>query len=233
VSSAEDGRIPVRLSIRTLGETPERSASATAFVETVSEPPYKVVARLPAPFAVKPGGRYLLSAEQVVSPSETARRNLSGLRPSEAFMNCRLERWRSYTVADWQDAEDLLTSLQAKAREPYVNPHAVQRLELSRNMLRRGRPLAAYRAAIRAEQLLYPSAFVVQPPGGRLSPFPIRLRFTEDRVKATVVASSTDLATILLLSGVPQEVTVEHLGRRTQVVLSADRPAEVTFELKQ
>lgn len=219
----------VRLSIRTLDEKPERRAAVTVLAAKPQNGS-SLTGRLPVPFHTTPGARYALSAEVVISRTADQAAPLR-LRPTGAYMDVRVERWRSFAVADWQDAADIIAALESERALPRMNPEAAARLELARRYLDRGRPLQAYRAAVRAEQLLYPCTFIVPAPGGRLTPFPVAVMCPEDRLRVTISDLGPRSASVMLLSNVPQTVEVRYRGRRTQATLAANMPTRVDLDV--
>lgn len=221
--------VTVRITLRTLDEQPARSVSMTGLLTRTGEAPYRMQVQLPVPFPVRPGERYAMEATELTGP-EGSPPAAVGLRPWRAVMNARLERWRSFAVADWQDATDIIGSLKRQVDSDAMNPHARQRLQLAEAHMRRGRPLEAYRAAIRAEQLMFPCTFIVQPPGGNLTPFPVQVECSDDRVRVVLQAVTAEALSATLLSSMSQRVTVRYAGRSTDVDLTADRPLTLGLE---
>lgn len=217
----------VRLTIRTLDEKPERNVSVTVAVPPSRLEPIEVSARLPLMFALQPGQRYAVVVQDPASGQLTARH----VARITALADVRLERWRSLCVADLQDAEDILESLTAKDRDPWTNEHARMRLQLARTLLERGRPLDAYRAAIRAEQLMFPASFLLQAPGGKLNPFPVEITCTEERVRATIHTLSLHTASVSVLCSVAQHVRIRCRGKAAALDLAPNVPARIDIEL--
>jgi len=216
----------LRLGIRTLDEKPERQASASVRIASASEGPLPIAVRLPLMFSVRPGEHYGVSVESISPPAAIAK-GVSGIG---AFADVRLERLRSLTIEDRQDAEDILGSLDRRNREPWTNDEARSRLGLARRLLESGRAVEAYRAAIRAEQLMFPASFTITEPGGTLKPFPVEVTCPEDRVRVTVNTLTRELASVTVLSHSAQKVRVRYRGHATDVDVTPEVPVRVDLE---
>jgi hypothetical protein len=219
----------LRLGVRTLDEKPERQAWASVRIVSAAEGPVPIAARLPLMFSVRPGERYAVSVESI-SPPVAIAKGISGI---SALADVRSERLRSLAIEDRQDAEDILDSLDRRNREPCTNEEARSRLELARRLLEGGRALEAYRAAVRAEQLMFPSSFTVTEPGGTLRPFPVEVVCPEDRVRVTVNALTRELASVTVLSHSAQKVRIRYRGRATNVDLTPEVPVRVDVEARR
>lgn len=218
----------VRATLRTLDEKPARRMSITEPVGT-AQPNGTVALRFPAMFHVRPGERYVVLVEACDQPGQPWR-TLAAAGVAN-IADVRLERWRSLAVQDWQDTEDILEALRARDADPWTNPHARERLRLSETLLNLGRPVAAYRAAIRAEQLLYPSTFTVLPPGATLRPFQVEVVCSDDPVRVTIRELTPAMASLTLFSTSRQTVQVRYRGKRMDVQLSPETPVRTELEV--
>src|SRR5262249_31164270 len=123
---------------------------------------------LPTPFPQEPGHRYLLTVETPGQPKAAFRLAPDGDLAVRLTADIAAERARSQTIADRQDAADLLESLRGLHARTPQSRYAVEALAEAERLLAEEQPEAAYRAGIRAEQLSLPAAFDLPAPG-RLS----------------------------------------------------------------
>lgn len=217
----------VRAAIRTLDEKPERRASCAVRLQ---EPPSgPVLAHLPAMFHLRPGANYAVTVE-IAGMTDIPQPALTEAPKVSLAADVRWERWRSRAVSVRVDADDILQAVERLDREPYANAPFAASLARSRRLATARRYSEAYREAVKAEQLAFPSAFVMMEPGGRLGPFPIDVRCPQDRVRATVQSMRPDLVEVQLVSAVSQTVTIRYGGRQTSVALTADAPVTVSVE---
>lgn len=185
----------------------------------------RLVIQLPGMFLQEPGRRYMFTVE---THSPGVLRTASGGEIAvRLYPDIVIERLRSLTIEDWQDAADIIASVALRAKSGAGTRYTREALEESRRLFEGGRPCEAYRAAIRAEQLLLPAAFDLPEHGGKLSPYPVTVIAEGGPLRATIGRIGPGSAVVLLRSPVAQRVRVRCEG----YVKTTDLPAGETVEL--
>jgi hypothetical protein len=229
----------IRISLQTLTATGKdnhlttRNQRARVWTLDARLPPHAPVAivYLPTLFPQQPGEHYLLRVESLdgkLLPLATA---VDGGMAARLSADIALERNRSQAIADWQDAEDIIASLQDLHTRAKQSRYARERLDAARKLLADNRPREAYAAAVQAEQLTLPAAFDVPAPGARLAPYWVTVMCPGGPVRAVITAYTDRTAVVTVRSGVAQTVTVRWGTVETIATLSPNVPAEITLDL--
>ncbi len=229
----------IRVSIRSLDAKPEQSVTVT-----VLEPPRAdsadgsaarstITAILPTMFHQSPGSQYVVSVVVPEGSGWTAATADDGQAAITVGSDLRYERWRSFAVADWQDAADIIEAVRRKSTGDSSNHHSAEWLAAATAHLTARRPRKAYAAAVKAEQLLYPCTFVVAEPGAELKPFPIAVECPDERVQVTIVALTPETASLRVSSTARNRVTIRFGSVRTTVDLTAGLPVVVDIDARR
>jgi hypothetical protein len=184
---------------------------------------------LPGFFHQKPHHRYALIVEIVNGASFRFARARDGMIAARLTSDLILERARSVMIEERQDVADLLASLRNRQRQPDQTSYAGNALKEAEKLFESGRSSEAYRTGIRAEQLFLPATFLLTPPGGSLTPYPISVRCPNGEVQAVVEALSDRSATVSVHSDFAQTVTVRFGRISKRVRLSANESIECSL----
>jgi hypothetical protein len=190
-------------------------------------PAGSTVIYLPTLFHQVSDRRYLLTVE--TSAGVELARAADGQMAARITSDILAERSRSFSIQDWQDAEDILESLKGLHARTEQSLFSREALSQAISLLTARQPQEAYRAAIRAEQLSLPATFDLPAPGGRLVPYWVRVDCPGGPVRATLVTYSQQSAVIRLRSSAAQTVRLQWGESQTTATLSPDVWAEVTL----
>ena len=180
-------------------------------------------------FPQSPGKVYVISID---SPDNSAAQFASAPDGEIAVRlgaDLKRERTRSISLQIERDARDILDSLSSRVKIAYPRTPSASMLLRAQKALKSGRPAQAYMAAVRAEQLMLPSAFVVKTPGGKLSPYAVSVYCSGGAVQAVLRQWSDQSVTISLRSDKTQQIILKSGSRRTKVQLAPGVAQEVTF----
>jgi hypothetical protein len=193
----------------------------------LADSPY--VLHLPTTFATTPGEQYIVRAATVDGASVKLRPAADGMPALRVVQDVGWERQLSLLVQDWRDAADILRDVeQQAARTPQIS--AVRdRIAEAKAQFSAGRPQAAYRTAVAAQQACLPAGFSVSAPGGRLNPYFVNLQFGEGTVYARMRLYDTRQCTLQLRSTIDQKAELTWGASRLSVRLTAGVPAEVSL----
>lgn len=208
-----------------------RRSSVWTLISQLTPHTSTAVVYLPTLFPQQPGEHYLLRVESLDGKPLLLAKAADGAMAVRLSADIALERARSQAIADWQDAEDILASLQDLHRHTAQSRFAKERLETARKLLLENRPREAYTAAIQAEQLSLPASFDVSTPGARLAPYWVTVMCPNGPIRAVITAYNDRTAVVTVQSRVAQTVTLRWGPAETTASLSANIPAEITLDL--
>lgn len=230
----DGGSHPLTVRVR-LRDTDLAATSEIALTATIPpSPPHpftpsRVV--LPTLFPQTPGRQYALTIEMQDEERGAFALAEDGRIAVRLTADIALERARSRTIQDWQDAADLLDSLRAlHAQTPPPRPAQEERAKAER-LFAANRPQEAYQAAIRAEQLSLPAAFDLPAPGGRLAPYWVTVQCPSGPVRAVLTAYDDRAVVLTLRSPVAQTVAVRWGRTETSAALSPNVETEISLDV--
>jgi hypothetical protein len=216
----------VRVEVR--AEDGSRALSVTAPVSATQAGEMMRI-HLPVPFPTQPGHRYRITAIAAGERSLPLATGEDGDLAVRLAIDIATERRRSMIVGDMQDARDITDSLLRAHATGSGNRYAAAALSEARARLADGDPVAAYAAAVRAEQLTLPASFDLPAPGGRLAPYNIEVACPTAPIRATIVAVGKTAATIRMRSGSAQTVTVRWEASEITARLAPNVAAEIVL----
>jgi hypothetical protein len=182
---------------------------------------------LPAPFALQPGQQYRVSVGPGSARACRIAAGEDGGLAVRLAMDIVAERRRSLVVGDVQDTRDIVDSVARSHGRGMGTPAAVARLAQARTLLRQGDPVGAYAAAVCAEQLTLPASFELAPPGGRLTPYRVRVACSAAPVRVTLLSAEARSLRVRVVTAAAQDVTISWRGSATTASLAPSVPAEI------
>ena len=196
---------------------------------TVAQPSIEngqLIIRFPDMFLQEPGRRYMFAIEtrrpgilKLASDGEIALR---------LYPDMIAERLRSLAIEDWQDAADIIASVEVRESRGGGTRYSREALIEAGQLFEKGLVPESYRAAVRAEQLLLPATFDLPEHGGSLSPYPVTVTSKRGPLRAAILSIGDGSAVVSLRSPVAQRVSVRFEGS----VKTADMSAGETKELQ-
>lgn len=219
----------VRVTVRSEGAANGPLLSATAYLPSAAGAGAASV-YLPTLYPQEPGTRYRVQVE--LMGLGALRLAADGRLAMRVCADIRRERARSLAIGDRQDAQDIVAALALDAGVA-GSRYAMAALATARDLLAEDRPLDAYRAAVRAEQIRLPAAFEVPAPGARLAPYWVTVACREAPVRASIGAYDDHVASVSLRSEVAQTVTLRWGGAEASARLTPGVTATVTLERRR
>ena len=218
---------------------PVHSTSSASDYATVVERPSpqgsksSIVVEFPTVFRQEPNHRYELVVEPGKADACEFARADDGLIAARLLSDLIRERSRSFLVEDWQDAYDLLASLRVLLKPSSQSDYAKDIFREAARQFEAGRPQEAYRLAIRAEQLAFPTTYDISAPGGRLKPYPIDIRCPVGSVRAVIGSFDRWSTTVTITSRRAQTVRVQFAGEGKLATVSPDSPSTFRFRKRK